>query len=101
VPGRPGRVCSCEGFIEFETNCYSVPDAYVAEILSLKATEHEVFIYSPELDLIAHHERLPSGAAKTVENPHHRTSKRIRYGLEPVKEAFLALGDAAQSFLGG
>jgi transposase len=95
------RVCSCEGFIEFETNCYSVPDAYVAEILSLKATEHEVFIYSPELDVIAHHERLPSGAAKTVENPHHRTSKRIRYGLEPVKEAFLALGQATETFLCG
>jgi transposase len=95
------RVCHCDGFVEFETNRYSVPDPYVAEILSLKATEQEIFIYSPQIDLIAHHERLPAGAAQTVENPGHRTSKRIRYGLEPVKEAFLALGDAAPTFLGG
>jgi transposase len=95
------RVSSCDGFLEFETNRYSVPDEFVAEILSLKATEKEISIYSPELDLIAHHERLLAGAAKTVENPQHRRSKRVRYGLEPVKEAFLALGDAAETFLSG
>ena len=95
------RVCSYDGFLDFETNRYSVPYEYVADIVSFKATEHEIFIYSPELDQIAHHERLPAGMGKTVENPEHRASKKIRYGLEPVKEAFLALGDAAETFVAG
>jgi hypothetical protein len=73
----------------------------VAEILVLKATEREVRFYSPELELIANHERLPAGTSKTVENPEHRLHSKIRYGLEPVKESFLAMGDATEAFLGG
>jgi transposase len=95
------RVCSVEGLLEFETNRYSVPYEFVADILSLKATENEIFIYSPELQLIARHERLPRGANRTVEDPRHRTTKSLRWGLEPVKEAFLALGEQAEPFLAG
>lgn len=95
------RVCSIDGFLDFETNRYSVPYEHLADILTLKATEHEVFIYSPEIVLVAQHERLPYGAGKTVEKPEHRGSKKIRYGLEPVKEAFLALGESTGPFLAG
>jgi len=95
------RVCSIDGYLDFETNRYSVPYEYLCDILTLKATEHEVFIYSPEIELVAQHERLPYGAGKTVEKPEHRISKKIRYGLQPVKEAFLSLGEAAEPFLAG
>ena len=95
------RVCSIDGFLDFETNRYSVPYEYLSDILTLKATEHELFIYSHEIELVAQHERLPYGAGKTSEKPEHRGSKKIRYGLEPVKEAFLALGEATEPFLAG
>jgi len=95
------RVCSLEGFVEFETNQYSVPYAYVVDILTLKATEQEITVYSPELEPVAVHERLPKGAGQKVENPDHRVSRKLRYGLEPVREAFLELGEHAQPFLGG
>lgn len=95
------RVCEMDGFLELETNRYSVPYDYVADILTLKATEHEVFIYSPELTRIAHHERRPAGSRDTLETPAHRTSPKVRYGLEPVRDAFLGLGDGAEAFLAG
>lgn len=95
------RVASLDGFIDFETNRYSLPYEYVTDIVTLKVTEHEIFIYDPELNLVAHHERLLAGAGKISENPQHRTSSKIRYGLEPVKEAFLALGNQAEVFLAG
>jgi hypothetical protein len=95
------RVCDRDGFLQFETNRYSVPYAYVADILTLKATEHEVCVYSPELDLIAHHERSPAGARLAVKDPAHHASRTMRYGLEPVRDAFLALGEGAQGFLDG
>lgn len=95
------RVCSLDGFVEFETNTYSVPYGHVADILTLKATEMEIIIYSPELDLIAWHERLPNGARREVENIDHRGGKHLRYGLEPVQEAFVALGEEADTFLQG
>jgi hypothetical protein len=95
------RVCDREGFLAFETNRYSVPYEYLFDILTLKVTEHEVFVYSPELDLIARHERVPAGARQPVEHPAHHVSPQVRYGLEPVRDAFLALGEGAQIFLHG
>lgn len=95
------RVCRIDGFLEHETNLYSVPYDYVADILTLKATENEIFIYSPHLEPIATHQRQPFGAGKKMENPAHRKSPKVRYGLEPVKEAFLQLGDAAAPFVTG
>jgi len=95
------RVCSMDGFLDFETNRYSVPYEFVADILSLKATENEMLIYSPELQLIARHQRLPRGTSRTVEDPSHHTTKSLRWGIEPVKEAFLALGEQADPFLCG
>jgi hypothetical protein len=40
-------------------------------------------------------------ACEKVEDPDHRKSEKVRYGLEPVKAAFLLLGDSAQAFLDG
>jgi transposase len=95
------RVCDAEGFINLETNRYSVPSGNIADILSIKATEHEILIYNPELDLIASHERQPAGAGRKVENPEHFKIKKMRYGLEPVREAFMELGETAGEFLKG
>ena len=95
------RVCRCEGLIEFETNFYSVPFEYIADILAVKATDHEISIYSPTLELITCHERIPNGNGKTSENPDHRRSTKIKYGLEPVRKAFLGIGEFADSFLDG
>jgi transposase len=95
------RVCRVDGFLEHETNLYSVPYEYIADILTVKATESEIIVYSPDLRVIAHHERKPMGASITVEDPDHRQSEKVRYGLEPVKATFLSLGDGAQAFLDG
>ncbi|MBI5233720.1 MAG: IS21 family transposase [Deltaproteobacteria bacterium] len=95
------KVCDAEGFIGFETNRYSVPSGNIADIVSVKATDSEIVIYDHELELIARHERQPAGFGRKVENPEHFKTKKIRYGLEPVREAFIALGDAAEEFLKG
>lgn len=95
---RIGRI---DGFVEHETNFYSIPFEYVADILALKITEHTVAVYSPDLNLIADHERLPDGIGEKSENPDHRRSTKIKYGLEPVRESFLALGESAEPFLSG
>jgi len=95
------RVCDLEGCIEFETNRYPVPYEHVADILTMKATEHEILIYSPELDLIVRHERAPAGAKLSLDGAAVHGVKTIRYGLEPVREQFLKLGEDAGEFLRG
>jgi len=94
-------VCGADDYIEFETNYYSVPSGNIADILTLKAMEHEILIYSPEIDLIARHERYPAGMGKKVDQPDHLKTRKRRYGLEPIREAFLELGAAAEEFLRG
>lgn len=79
------QVCRVDRFLKHETNLYSVPYDYIADILTVKATENEIFVYSPDLQVIAHHERKPIGASITVEDPDHRKSEKVRYGLELVK----------------
>ncbi len=93
--------CDSNGYVNFDTNHYSVPCNYIADILNVKATEHEILVYSPELDLIARHERQPMGSFRRIDDPEHKHTKKDRYGLEPVKEPFLALGEAAEDFLKG
>lgn len=95
------RVCTLDGFVLFETNRYSVPYEYVGDILTLKATDHEVYIYSPYIEQIAVHERIADGNGQTAEQPAHHQSKTIRYGLEPIRETFERLGEHAPQFLAG
>jgi Transposase and inactivated derivatives len=95
------KVCNLEGYIDFETNRYPVPYEHVADILTMKATEHEVLIYSPELDLIVRHERGPAGARLSLDGTALHGGKTIRYGLESVREQFLELGNDADEFLRG
>jgi transposase len=95
------RVCDAEGMLAFETNRYSVPSDNIADILTIKATETEVMLYNPELELVANHERQPAGSNRRIENPEHAKPKKDRYGLEPVREAFTSLGEAAATFLAG
>jgi transposase len=95
------RVCGPDGFVEHDTNFYSVPFEYVFDILTVKAAEEEIFVYSPDLVRIARHERRPLGAREKTEDPRHRFGGKARYGLEPVREAFLRLGGNAADFLDG
>lgn len=95
------RVCPNDAFIEFETNLYSIPFGHMGEIVSVKATEREIFIYSPYLDLLGHHPRHPDGACRKEESPRHRTGASLRYGVEPVRQAFESIGEAAPEYLAG
>lgn len=94
-------ICQANGFVRFESNWYSVPTGYLSDLLSVKATEQEILIYSQQLELLVRHERAPRGAGKEVEDPSHHRTKRERYGLEPLREAMLALGPAAEEFMRG
>jgi len=95
------RVCDLEGYIEFETNRYPVPYEHVTDILTMKATEHEVFIYSADLALLVRHERVPAGSVSKLDARQIHGARKIRYGLEPVRDQFMALGDNSEQFLKG
>jgi hypothetical protein len=75
---------------------------HVGEVMTVKATENEIVVYSPDIRRVALHERRPDSAHEKQELPEHRAhAKKVRYGLEPVRETFLALGAATEDFLAG
>ena len=51
---------------------------------------------------MACHERRPDSGHEVLEQPEHRAqTKKVRYGIEPVRQTFLALGEATEEFLAG
>lgn len=90
-----------EGFVTFETNRYSVPASFVLDVVPVKASEREIAIYSPTIELIAKHERFAAGAKVKREAPEHELKKRERHGVNAIRERFIELGDGAEDFLRG
>ncbi len=94
------KVCDIEGFIPYEGNWYSLPYEYVTEILPLRVTERELFVYRADLSLIARHPLLPRGAQERSVLDGHRP-RRAEYGpgLDQLRRTFADLGDGAQTYL--
>jgi transposase len=94
------RLCDIEGFIAWEGNWYSLPYEHVTEILPVRVTEHELFVYKADLTCIARHELLPRGAQERAILPGHRPP-RAEHGpdLEQLRGAFENLGGAGAEYL--
>jgi transposase len=97
------RVCGIDGFISYDGNRYAVPYDYVTDILPVRITQNELYIYAADLRLIARRELAPRGAGHDVVPPgtHQPWKHRGAAGLEQLKVAFAAVGEAGARFFAG
>ena len=94
------KLCDIEGFIAWEGNWYSLPYDYVTELLPVRITENELFVYKPDLDCLARHALLPRGAQLRAVLDGHRPRHAARGpDLDHLRRAFADLGAAAPAFL--
>jgi len=94
------KLCDIEGFIAWEGNWYSLPYDYVTEILPVRITERELFVYKSDLTCIARHELKPRGAQQQSILPGHRPQHAERGAdLDQLRRTFKDLGDPAAAFL--
>lgn len=94
------KLCDIEGFIAWEGNGYSLPYEYVTEILPVRVTENELFIYKADLSCIARHPRLPRGAQlRSILDGHRPPSVQHGPDLDQLRCAFADLGGQATAFL--
>jgi transposase len=94
------KLCDIEGFIAWDGNWYSLPYEYVTEILPVRITENELFIYKPDLICIAQHPLLPRGAQQQSILDGHRPRRAERGpDLDQLRHAFADLGHPATVFL--
>jgi len=94
------RVVDTYGFVPWETNDYSVPYGYLLDIVVVRATEDEVFIYGHDLALIARHERRPRGAREKAELPGHHPRKKRR-DIDALEHRMASLGESGALFAAG
>ena len=97
------RLCSIEGFINWDGNRYSVPYEHVTALVPVRITQNEIFVYGPRLACVAHHQLLPRGKGADSVLPAHRPPRLTSPGasLEIIREPFIALGEMAADFLRG
>jgi transposase len=83
------RLCSIDGFVDWQGNRYAIPYDNVTDILPVRITQRELFVYAADLTCIARHELAPRGAglkarsrrpSSTAESqePHRSRSTRHR-----------------------
>jgi transposase len=94
------KLCDLEGFIAYEGNWYSLPYEYVTQILPVRVTENEVFVYRPDLACIARHPLLSRGAQlrSTLEGHRPRNADRGP-DLDHLRQTFQDLGGVAAEYL--
>ena len=94
------RVVDAYGFVLWGTTPYSVPYGYVLDIVVVRVTVGEVFIYSQQLAVIACHERRPRGHTERVELPGHHPKKK-RQNIEVLIVRMASLGEVGELFAAG
>jgi transposase len=95
------RVVTVEGFVNWEVTPYSVPFAHLLDLVVVRATEHELFIYGRDLTVIACHQRAPRGHRLPVIDPAHRPERKARHDIDALIVRMGELGDAAALFAAG
>ncbi len=96
------RVCSIDGFVSYEGNRYAVPYDHVTDILPVRVTQTELFIYSADLKLVARHELATRGLGHDITPPGtHQPWNRRGANLDQLELAFTALGEECALFFAG
>lgn len=95
------RLCDIEGFVSWDGNRYSLPYDYVTDILPVRITQREIFVYAADLSLIACHELRPKGRGDDMELPGHHPRATRSADLGQLRRVFEDMGPQAQAFLAG
>ena len=96
------RTVTVEGFVVWRQNQYSVPWRYLGQILPVRVMEDELIVYSPQLQEVARHRRLPRTASgqQSLQPDHHPTPDVAPRSVW-LRERYAELGEIAVHFLDG
>lgn len=94
------RVCGIDGFVAWAGNHYAVPYDHVTDIVPVRVTQHELFVYAADLRCVARHELAPRGAGRKLDPAglHPPPKGRSLIDLDQLRVAFANMGDDAAEF---
>jgi len=95
------RLCSIDGFIDWQGNRYAVPYDHVTDILPVRITQQELFVYGADLKCIARHELAPRGAHAELDPAgfHRPASRTAASDADQLVDAFQSLGPHGPDFI--
>ena len=96
------RVCGIDGFVAWAGNHYAVPYDHVTDILPVRITQRELFVYAADLRCVARHELAPRGAGLRLDPAglHPAPQRRSPVDLDQLHIAFGNMGTGAAEFFG-
>ena len=96
------RTCGIDGFVDYGGNRYAVPYDHVTDILPLRITQHELFVYAADFECIAHHELAERGSLQQLDPKglHRRRAGRPAIDLDQLQQIYEAIGEGAHHFFG-
>jgi hypothetical protein len=94
------RVCRIDGFVDWDGNRYAVPYDHVTDLLPVRVTQRELFVYAADLRCVARHELAPRGAGLSLDPAGHHPApqRRPAMGLDQVHVAFCNMGESSAGF---
>jgi len=94
------RVCSIDGFVCWDGNRYAVPYDHITDILPMRVTQNELFVYAADLRCVARHELAPRSAGLDVDpaGVHPPPWKKRGADRDQLAEAFVQMGEPAGEF---
>jgi transposase len=94
------RVCNIDGFVDYGGNRYAVPYDHVTDILPLRITERELFVYAADFECVARHELAERGGHHELDPAglHHRGHGRPAIDLEQLRQTYEGMGEGAADF---
>lgn len=94
------RVCGIDGFVDWDGNRYAVPYDHVTDILPVRVTQRELFVYAADLRCVARHELAPRGQGLKLDPAglHPAPQRKSPIDLDQVHVAFDGMGERAAAF---
>lgn len=94
------RVCSIDGFVDYAGNRYAIPYDNVTDILPLRITENELYVYAADFECIARHELAERGGHLEIDSSglHRRPHGKPAIDLDQLRLAYDGLGEGAVHF---
>ena len=94
------RVCGIDGFVAWAGNHYAVPYDHVTDLLPVRITQRELFVYAADLRCVARHELAPRGACLRLDPAglHPAPQRRSPVDLDQLHIAFGNMGEHATEF---
>jgi len=95
------RLCSIDGYVEWQGNRYAVPYEHVTDFLPLRVTQTELIVYGPDLATLARYQLRPRGRGDKLDplGLHHHPARQAVVDTDKLRATFSEMGDGARAFL--